>query len=86
VPPKLDKFLVRVLATFQLLGSMVGFLVFLSALNYGGAAANPGLLPEILLYFFFGFVSALLLYSTLTFARILGLIWHALLLGVVIVG
>jgi len=81
-----DKLIVRVLATLQLLASVMYFLFFVFALNYGGAAANPGVLPAMFVYSFYGLVSAIFLYSTANFARILALIWHAIFLGVVIVG
>jgi hypothetical protein len=71
---------VRVLATFQLMVSVLGFFAFLFALNYGGAAANLGVLPLMFVYFLYGFVSALFLYSTLTFTRILALVWYAVFL------
>jgi hypothetical protein len=80
VSPKLDRFMVRVLATFQLMVSVLGFFAFLFALNYGGAAANLGVLPLMFVYFLYGFVSALFLYSTLTFTRILALVWYAVFL------
>jgi hypothetical protein len=60
--------------------SVLGFFAFLFALNYGGAAANPGVLPLMFVYFLYGFVSALFLYSTLTFTRILALVWYAVFL------
>jgi hypothetical protein len=59
---------------------MRGFFAFLFALNYGGAAANPGVLPLMFVYFLYGFVSTLFLYSTLTFTRILALVWYAVFL------
>jgi hypothetical protein len=81
---EMDKLIIRVFASAQLLISLVGFPFVIFALNYGGAAANPGVLPLILLYLFYGVVTAVLLYSTRTFARVLAFVWHALLVARVI--
>jgi len=84
-PSKLDKAIIRAIATLQLLISLAGIPLFVFALNYGGASANPGLLPLIFLYLFYGVITALFLYSTFTPARMLALLWHALLVGRVLV-
>lgn len=83
---KLDKVIVRVLATLQLLASGLCFLGVLFALNYGGAAANPLALPLISVYSVFGVASALLLYSTHTYTRLLAITWHGILVGFAFVG
>jgi hypothetical protein len=83
---KLDKVIVRVLATLQLLASGLCFLAVLFALNYGGAAASPLALPLISVYSIFGIVSGLLLYSAQTYTRFLALTWHGILVGFAFVG
>jgi hypothetical protein len=83
-PSKLDTLIVRVIATLQLLLSLAGFPLIVIALNYGGASANPGLLPMIFLYLFYGVVTAIFLYSALTLARVFAFFWHAVLVGRVI--
>jgi hypothetical protein len=83
-PSKIDQVIVRVIATFQLLLSLAGFPLILIALNYGGASANPGLLPMIFLYLFYGVITAIFLYSTRTLARVLAFFWHAAAVGCVI--
>jgi hypothetical protein len=83
VPPELDRFILRLLATFQLLGSLIAFFVLL-AVNYGGAVRNPALLPLICFYSLYGVVSGVLLY--LGHARIAAMVWYAVLVALVYVG
>jgi hypothetical protein len=73
----LDKLIICLLATLQLVVCGFGGLGFLFAMNYGGAAANPTAFVLILMWFAFGAVSAVLLHTTLTFARILSFIWNS---------
>ena len=76
---KLDKVIVRVLATLQLLAPGLCFLAVLFALNYWGAASKPAAPPLISVYSIFGVVSALHLYSAHTYTRLLASIWHGIL-------
>ncbi len=81
-----DKVIVRVIATAQLLMSLAGLLMIPFAFMYGGAAAWPSAFQGALSYLFCGFGSAIFLYSRHLAARALALVWHAVLVGYLFVG
>jgi len=83
VPEELDKFIIRILALFELLASVMVFLRVFSALN-GGAPLSPAAIPLLCFYALYGLVSGVFLYSTKTLARILALVWYGGLVGVVL--
>jgi hypothetical protein len=83
MPPELDRFIIRLLATLQLLASVFAFFTILFTLNYGEPYRNPAVLPLICLYSFFGVVSGVFLYLGSTKARFMALPWHLALIVVV---
>ena len=84
MPDELDKFIVRILALFQLLASALVFLWIFSALN-GGASVSPTAIPFLCLYALYGLASGVFLYSTKKLARIFALVWYGGLVSVVLV-
>lgn len=84
VPEELDKFIVRLLALFQLLASVLVLLRVFSALN-DGAPFSPTVIPLLCLYALYGLVSGIFLYSTRNTARIVALGWYGGLVAVVLV-
>ena len=84
--PVMDKVIVRVIATVQLVMSLAGLLMLPFAFMYGGAAAWPSAFQGALLYLFCGFGSAIFLYSRRLAARALAVVWHAVLVGYLFVG
>jgi hypothetical protein len=75
----MDKVIVRLLATLQILVSGICFLTVVVALNYGGATRNPGALPLAFLYCGYGVVSGIFLFSLHIMTRIFAAVWHAIL-------
>jgi hypothetical protein len=74
----MDKVIVRLLATLQILISGLCFLMVIFALNYGGAQKNPTALPLAFLYCGYGMISGLLLFSLHLYTRIFAVVWHAI--------
>ncbi|MGA8437151.1 MAG: HEAT repeat domain-containing protein [Candidatus Sulfotelmatobacter sp.] len=79
--PIADKFIVRAIATTQLLASLGAFLMVPLAFLYGGATARPTAFLYVLSYLSCGLVSAIFLYSRLVAARAMALVWHVVLAG-----
>src|SRR5215472_1947278 len=79
-----DKWVLRIIATVQLLASLLGIPLVIFSFNYGGASVHPNWFTGLLLYFFCGFVIAVFLYFGHVSARILALLWHATFIGYLI--
>lgn len=77
-----DKIIVRVIATLQGLCSLIFLLMVPFMFMYGGAATHPDAFIGVLLFSFYGVVSACLLsYSCSTVARLLAFLWHGVCVG-----
>ena len=84
--PRVDIPIIGIIATIQGLVSILGLLIVPFAFNYGGAAAWPSLFSGIVGYLLCGLGSAIFLGTRMLVARILGLVWHAILLGYLLSG
>jgi len=76
-----DKCVLRIIATVQLIASLLGIPLVIFSFNYGGASVHPNWFTGLLLYFICGFGIAVFLYFGHLSARILALLWHATFIG-----
>jgi len=79
-----DKIIVRGLASIQLLFSLAGLAILPFAFMYGGAAVWPSRFQNSLFLLMFGLGTALYLFSRQAAARMLALIWHVVLMGMIV--
>ncbi|HKW12125.1 MAG TPA: HEAT repeat domain-containing protein [Gemmatimonadaceae bacterium] len=80
-----DKVVLRIIASAQGLLSLVSLVMTPVLFNYGGAAANPTAFQLLILFWLWGAVSAICLFSVRLWARLLVLVWNVVLLSYVVV-
>src|SRR5262249_41394466 len=79
-----DTIVVWLIAGTQLLAATLGGLMILFASMYGGGAVWPSRFYGSILFAFFGFSTAIFLFTRYVVARVVALLWHAALFAFVV--